>query len=318
MPNRWLLLGQKLIERGAWFFAPVSWIWASVVFLKNIAYDRKWLKAHRVPATVVSVGNLVAGGTGKTPFVERIAKSFPDRKIAIVSRAYGKIADEALLLKKRLPNARIYVGKDKTELAKKAAADGAELILIDDGFQHRKLARDVEIVLLRGEDPYGKGQYLPWGFLRDSPKRLQVADAVFVSDRDFRYVPVRILDQKLDTVPSIQGWRVALFCGIANPKSFKKTVEGLRAEVVAEWILADHEAPSLKDLEIFAEYCKALNVKALITTEKDFVKEPKASLPILFVEIEIEWIRRESWEKLIVKIAQKIDNGSAYDRVNKN
>ena len=318
MLNRVLSLGRELIERGAWFFAPLSWIWALVSTSRNKLYDWAWIRQRRVPCAVVSIGNIVAGGTGKTPFVQMISSSFPSRKIAILSRGFGKIPDEAMLLKRRLPHVKIYVGKDRASLALRAAAEGAELILLDDGFQYRKLYRDFDIVLVREEDPLGKGHYLPWGYLRDSPKRLKGADAVFSNGRDFRHRTIRILDEQEREI-SVQGWTVGIFCGIANPHSFKKNIDSLGALVVAEWILADHEPARPVLLERFANRCKTLGAKALITTEKDFIKGPRCSLPIVFIEIEIEWLEgKGKWEKLIAKINQEIDNRSAYDRRDKN
>lgn len=315
MRHKLLLWGRSLIERGAWFFAPLSWIWAIAVFCKNFLYHRQWLKASRVGSMVVSVGNIVAGGTGKTPFVHLLAKTFSGRKVAILSRGYGAMPDEAMLLQRRLPEAKIYIGKDRISLAKKASADGAELILLDDGFQHRKLHRDFDIVLLGADDPFGKGHFLPWGLLRDSPKRLKEADAVFVGGRDFTSVPIRILDSEGKEVPTLQGNRVGLYCGIGNPRSFKKTVEDLGVNIAAEWILADHEPASPHRLTRFAERCKALGASAIVTTEKDFIKLPdsfSAALPILYIEIELQFTGgRRTWENLIAKIDQKIDNRPA-------
>ena len=302
-----LSLGHSLIERGfSWFLAPISWIWASVVFCKNQAYTCGWLKAHRISSVIVSVGNIEAGGTGKTPFVHHLALSFSHRKVAILSRGYGKLPDEAMLLQNKLPQAKIYIGKDRTVLAKQATHDGAELILLDDGLQHRKLYRDFDIVLTKEER---NKHYLPWGFLRDSPKRLQEAEAVFVRDRDFRLKVIRVMNQQSQV--DICGWKVGLFCGLGNPKSFQKTIQELGAEVIGELFLGDHESVSLKRLELFR---KGLKVNYLITTEKDAIKLPPHSLPILIVEIEIELTRgKEQFEKLIEKIDQKIDNRSTYE-----
>lgn len=289
-----LFYGQKLIERGAWYFAPFSWLYACGVFCRNWLYDHKWLSISKVPSVVVSVGNIVAGGTGKTPFVHMLAKRFAHRKVAILSRGYG--SDEPILLANRLPNVKVYVGKDRAALAKKAEAD---LLILDDGFQHRRLHRDFDIVL-EGE----KTHYLPWGFLRDSPKRLKSANAVFKIG-DLKLKVVRILDSKKQEIPSIRGWKVAIFCGIANPKRFKKTVEDLGAEIIAEKIFGDHEP---------ADLAKLPKASALICTEKDFVKLPPTDLPIYYLEVEMEVVDRNKWEKLIEKIDQKIDNRPTYDR----
>ena len=311
-----LFWGQEFIERGASvLLAPISWIWGLVSICKNQLYDGGWLPIHRVRRTVVSVGNLVAGGTGKTPLVHLLARTFAARKVAILSRGYGTIPDEPLLLGRRLPLAKIYVGKNRVASAKKAIAEGAELLILDDGFQHRKLGRDFDLVILDGKDPFGKGHYLPWGFLRDSPKRLGAADALFVQKGGFpgavqvKTVVSRILDLQEKEISSIEGWRVGLFHGIAKPDRFKKTVVDLGAEVVAQWVLADHEPA---DLEKIHSFCKDLNVNALICTEKDFVKLPKGislPFPILFLEVEMEIVEgQKEWEKLIEKIDQKIDN----------
>lgn len=315
MRHKLLLWGRSLIEQGAWFFAPFSWIWGVAVFCKNFLYRRQWVKPCRVECTVVSVGNIVAGGTGKTPFVHLLAKTFSSRKVAILSRGYGEMPDEAMLLQRRLPHAKVYIGKNRAALASKAVADGAELILLDDGFQHRRLHRDFDIVLLGSDDPFGKGHFLPWGFLRDSPKRLQEADVVFAGGQDFETVPVRILLKEGKEIQSLQGERVGLFCGIGNPGSFKKTVATLGARIEVEWILADHEPASLHRLSSFAERCKALGASAIVTTEKDYIKLPASFstvLPILYIEIELRFTKgRQRWENLIAKIDQKIDNRPA-------
>lgn len=310
MRHKLLLWGQSLIEQGAWFFAPISWIWAISVFCKNFFYRRGWFPVQRANCVVVSIGNIVAGGTGKTPFVHLLAKTFSHRKVAILSRGFGEIPDEAMLLQRRLPQVKVYVGKDRSALAKQAFVDGAELILLDDGFQHRRLHRDFDIVLLRQDDPFGKGHFLPWGFLRDSPKRLKEADAVFTGGLDFKPTVTRVLSGKGEEI--LPGKTVALFCGIGNPRSFKKTVEDLGVKVVREWILADHEPASSKRLAHFADQCKSLGANAIVTTEKDFIKLPpsfSASLPILYLEIELQLTQgRQRWENLIAKIDQKIDN----------
>jgi tetraacyldisaccharide 4'-kinase len=290
-------LGHRLIERGAWYFAPFSWVYAFVVFCRNTLYDWRWLPIAQVDATVVSVGNIVAGGTGKTPFVHLLAKTFAHRKVAILSRGYGEMPDEAMLLARRLPHVKVYVGKDRLALAKAADAD---LLILDDGFQHRRLHRDVDIVLVRNQ----KEHYLPWGFLRDSPKRLKEAEVISVAD--LKLTVQRILDLGRREVPSIQGWKVAVFCGIANPESFKKTVRDLGAEIIAEKIFVDHECADLSKLP---------KASALICTEKDFVKLPPTDLPIYFLEMEMEVVGGlERWEKLVEKIDQKIDNRRTYGR----
>lgn len=293
--DKLLLLGQRWIESDPWYLAPLSWLYALAVHFRNQLYNWRLLPITRVPCTVVSVGNIVAGGTGKTPMVHLLAQRFSHRKVAILSRGFGKVPDEAMLLMRRLPNVKVYVGKDRAALAKEAAKE-ADLIILDDGFQHRRLHRDFDIVLTKGK----KERYLPRGFLRDNPKRLQEANAIFTVGKELRLDVKRILDLEGNEIPTIQGWKVGIFSGIASPESFKKTVRGLGAEIVSEKIFADHEAADLSKLP---------TERVLLCTEKDAVKLPPTQLPIYFLEMEMKVVsERSRWEMLVEKIDQKIDN----------
>lgn len=299
--DKLLLLGHRWVESHPWYLAPLSWVYASIIFVRNKLYDRRLLPIFRVPATVVSVGNIVAGGTGKTPFVHLLASAFPHRKVAILCRGYGAVPDEAILLARRLPNVRVYVGRDRVLLAKEASKD-ADLLILDDGFQHRRLHRDLDLVLIRNK----KEKYLPCGFLRDSPRRLKHADEVFAVGRELLFGVKRILDLQGVEIPSIKGWSVGIFCGIANPESFKKIILSLGAKIVSETIFADHAVPDLSKLP---------RVSALFCTEKDAVKLPSTDLPIYFLEMEMQVIEGTArWQKLVEKIDQKIDNRPTYER----
>lgn len=248
------------------------------------------MPVFKVDVPVISIGNIVAGGTGKTPLVHLLAKNFSKTKrVAILSRGFGPMPDEPMLLARRLPNVCVYVGKDRVALAKQAVKEGAELIFLDDGFQHLRLHRDLDIVLHRG----GKEHYLPWGFLRDSPRRLKRAEVV--DTKDTKLVLKRILNVRGEEIPSIRGWEVGIFCGIARPERFKRTVEELGARVAGEVYFADHEPADLS----------LLGRGVWICTEKDFVKLPRTDLAIYFLEMEMQV---DGLEKIIEKIDQKIDN----------
>lgn len=293
--------GEWLIESHPWYLAPLSWIYALIVWIRNKLYDFCFFPITKVPCTVVSVGNIVAGGTGKTPFVHLLAQQFPKRKVAILSRGYGKVADEALLLSRRLPHVKVFVGKDRVALAKKIASE-VDLIILDDGFQHRRLHRDFDIVLTREGDRH----YLPFGFLRDSPERLKKADALFSVGKELKLSVKRILDLQGNEIASIRGRNVGIFCGIAKPSRFKKTVESLGAKIVSETFFADHESADLSKLP---------KDNPLICTEKDAVKLPSTHLPIYYLEMEMEVVQdRERFQKLIEKIDRNIDNHSTYER----
>ncbi|MBI3508259.1 MAG: tetraacyldisaccharide 4'-kinase [Chlamydiia bacterium] len=279
---------QDLIESGhAWWLAPLSWLYAIAIFLRNWYYDGK--KPQKVRPVVVSVGNIEVGGTGKTPLVLLLAERFSHRKVAIISRGYGAIPDEALLLARRLPHVEVLIGKDRVALAKQAKAD---LVILDDGFQYRKLYRDFDLVLVTGK----KEHYLPWGRLRDTPRRLKSAHLI-----QTRLRLRRILNAQGETLSSLQGREIAYFCGIARPERFRRTLLDLGAIITASYILADHEPIDFIQLQELVK-----KAPLLITTEKDFVKLPPHPFPIFYLEMEAEVL--SDWESLIEKIDQKIDN----------
>jgi tetraacyldisaccharide 4'-kinase len=151
------------------------------VRLRNAAYERGWLPSERVPVPVVSVGNLTAGGTGKTPFVEYVARFYRNlnRRVAILSRGYGGASgcnDEARVLEQNLSDVPHLQGVDRVALARRAMSEWkSDVLVLDDGFQHRRLARDVEIVLIDATAPWGHGYLLPRGLLREPLSSLRRA-----------------------------------------------------------------------------------------------------------------------------------------------
>lgn len=167
------------------------------------AFDNEWLKQYNPPVpVVVSIGNIVAGGTGKTPLTLFLAKEFYDQyTLGILSRGYRSPAeklalpvilsagkgplhsaaycgDEPFMISENLPKAHVFVGRDRQKAANLAALAGVELAILDDGMQHRRIGRDYELVILDSEDPFGLNYYLPRGFLREHPRSLGRADLV--------------------------------------------------------------------------------------------------------------------------------------------
>ena len=137
------------------------------VAVRNLAYDRAWKKVHRASVPVISVGNITLGGTGKTPMVEWIARWYRSRgvRVALLSRGYGHeggINDEGMVLEENLPDVPHLQDPDRAALAEIAVTElETELIILDDGFQHRRLARDVDLVMLDALDPFGLGRLFP-------------------------------------------------------------------------------------------------------------------------------------------------------------
>ena len=237
-----------------------STLFLLIVKLRNWLYDNRWLKAHKVPGTfVVSVGNLAVGGTGKTPLVIELLEHFKKKPIALLTRGYlgnvskkelpfvvektskvNKVGDEPLLIKRHVPEALVVVDPDRVEGAFFAKEQGRSLLFLDDGMQHRRLHRDLEIVVLDGENPFGNGYLLPKGRLREPPSHLKRADYITVMGGNFSPAQpffrmkkklVGVFDVKTGEEISILGKKVALFCAVGNPSQVEKTVkEGGRGD----------------------------------------------------------------------------------------
>lgn len=292
-----LRFGARLLRSPfARVLAPFSWVWAFGVHM------RSWRAAARVSVPVVSVGNLSLGGTGKTPLVILLAQQFPERRIAVLARGYGarpgEWSDEMRVIRRHVPGATLYQGADRVALAKQAVRDGAELILLDDGFQYRRLHRDADLVVVRPEDV----------LLREPLSALKRARLVV------SYAPTPLAAVRLGVrtqAPHFHGERVGLFAGIGNPERFRPTVEELGAVVVGELLLADHEPVSAERL---AKFAKRLDVNTLVCTEKDFVKLPAGAPPVIPIPIEAYVLEgHAAWQKFIAEIGQKLDNYSPYE-----
>src|SRR5438876_1130985 len=160
------------------------------VWWRNRQFDRGGRAIHRAAVPVVSIGNLSLGGTGKTPCVEYVARFYRELglKVAILSRGYGANAgpnDEALVLEENLPDVPHLQGADRLSLARTAVEElESELLILDDGFQHRRLQRDLDLVLVDATNPWGHGYLFPRGLLRETPRSLQRAGVVLLTRCD--------------------------------------------------------------------------------------------------------------------------------------
>lgn len=332
---------------------PYRWI----VRFRNRAYERHWLRARRPKGPVIiSVGNLVIGGTGKTPLVHLLARELqPSAKLAVLSRGYRAQAeksrkpigfgdnlgavpdasvcgDEIHLLAQRVPQALFFVGKNRRQAAHMASAAGAQILLLDDGLQHRRLARDLDIVMIDGQDPLGNGHLFPRGTLRDRPEELRRAHllvfnhirnkAHFQEIREllapFSQAPAIGVAPKVTEVrdlggkrlSSFQGTKVGIFCGIAQPKRFHDTVKGLGADIVDTLYSPDHRLPGAESLEAFAKRCKARGATWLLCTEKDRAKigkPPRLALPIAYASIALDIVEGAStWKQFIEDVRSRV------------
>ena len=270
---------------------PLSIIYGGIVRTRNAFYDRGFLKARRLQGAVVSVGNVSAGGSGKTPFVLLLGELLKARgiKLDVLSRGYGRhsrgvllvdpggfsqeFGDEPLLIARKL-QVPVIVGEDRYEAGRFAESKfGTQLHLLDDGFQHRGLARDFDIVLVTQQD--ANDRLLPAGRLREPLSALRRADAVVlisgaVSDT-FPLAGNEVWRVRRGIVPKDVPARPVVFCGIARPENFMLQLRAANVEAVAHAFYRDHHAYSEKDVQELIALKKSSEAGGFVTTEKDAI-----------------------------------------------
>lgn len=304
---------------------------------RNARFDQGVAEITQVGTPVISVGNLTVGGTGKTPFVAWVADWFRRRgeKVAIISRGYGARGgapnDESLELAARLPDVPHLQNPDRIAAARHAIAkDLGHLLILDDAFQHRRIARDLDIVLLDALEPFGYGHLLPRGLLREPVAGLARAQVVALSRSDAvnearreeirreveRHAPhavwVELVHQPQQLISAdgntlsldeLKGQRIAAFCGIGNPEGFRHTLATCGFTVTSFLELPDHCAYAERDLARLRAWLEPLPVQYAICTRKDLVKIQSPTLVdkrVLALDICLEITHgRDDFEKLL-------------------
>jgi tetraacyldisaccharide 4'-kinase len=280
--------------------------YTAAVSVRNWRFDTGSAKANSAGVPVISVGNITLGGTGKTPTVEWLGLWFAKRgvRVGLVSRGYGSQSgqpnDEALELAQKLPGVPHVLDPDRVRGARRAIDEfGCQLVLLDDAFQHRRLARDFDIVLIDALEPFGFGHVFPRGTLReplsgwsradalvltraelvDEPRRAEIRGrALAIAPRaiwlEATHAPRVLRTARGDEQPldSVKGNRVAAFCGIGNPDGFRHALVGCGYDLVGMRTFADHFAYPPHDLDQLARWVGELDVAAALCTHKDLVK----------------------------------------------
>jgi len=303
----------------------IAYIYGFLVACHKFFYKVNLLKSYKSRIAVISVGNITLGGTGKTPFVIMLAENLArkNKKTAILIRGYGE--DEWRMLEEKLGKrgVKVFVGKDRVKSARAAEGCGICAMILDDGFQHRRLKRDIDIVLLDSTNPFGNRRLFPRGILREpmmSMKRAGIIvltkadkgkDNISAIERSLRKIapgksilkavhkPGRLLDVhrgSAEEAAFVNGKTVCALSGICDPSYFRYTLEKIGAFIGLEFIFPDHYLYKAADLgRIFGE-CMKKNINTIITTEKDAVKLKKLlpgepALRILALSVELELIR---------------------------
>jgi tetraacyldisaccharide 4'-kinase len=335
-------LGAGLLR---FFLGIVAQVYQVIICLRNLLYSKGWFKIHRANAAVISVGNITTGGTGKTPLVIRLCNFLRNSgsKCAILTRGYKtnqNYRDEPAVLAESCPGANVIVNPDRVVGAAEAVSRfGAKVLIMDDGFQHRRLSRELDIVTIDGTVPFGYGKLLPAGLLREPVAALKRADAAVITRCDqvdeaeltqlegkLRHIhpemiiarsmhaPVcaKSIDNREIHLEELKGKKIFSFCGIGNPDAFLNTVNGLGAELVGSKVFDDHYHYTDECLVDIYEQARRLNADLILTTQKDWVSFSPSAMPnasedvnFAYLAIELRFISGED------KITQLIKNALA-------
>ncbi len=296
-------------------FTPLSLLWR---WFSHRGLEQKFTRRQSLSAPVISIGGLAMGGTGKTPMVLHLARALAEqgKRVAILTRGYKRMSTEPITLIAKGDQAPVFDTGDEAQIFVRAgiahlgiAADrigagrmllekmGADVVLLDDGFQHRQLARAFDLLLLDAQDPFAGDAVFPLGRLREDASRLARADAIVLTrvqrGRSDKQLLRRIEQFKpgmpvyLSHVdaepwrPSLPEGRAAAFCGLGNPASFWATLRKLGIEPCYRWAFGDHHQYRPNDLQRLRHHALHAGATHLITTEKDAVNLPASAEKLL-------------------------------------
>ncbi len=324
------------------------------VRLRNFLYSKGLLKVHHVDSAVLCVGNITVGGTGKTPLVVWLCNLITQSpklktqncKCAILTRGYkarskenADFKDEIAILAENCPDVEVIVNPDRVAGAAEAIDKyAAKILIMDDGFQHRRLARDLDIAAIDATQPFGYGKLLPAGLLREPVSSLKRAGALVITrcdqiadaeldelERKLRttrsdmiiarsiHAPVyaKSMDNKEISIEQLKGKKVFAFCGIGNPDAFLNTIKDIGAELAGSKVYDDHYHYTNACLADISERAGELGVDLILTTQKDWTKvisnfksqisDFKSPLPFAYLAIEIKFLTGEDKLTALIK-----------------
>lgn len=288
----------------------LAWPYRLFTTLKRSFYEVGVFKKHHLPLPVISIGNLTVGGTGKTPLIRFLVEVLQkkDYKAAILMRGYmgggadskSEKSDEAAMLRHAYPDTPVLVGANRVKNAQTfLTSNKAHVFLLDDGFQHQRLARDLDIIVIDATNPWGNGFLLPRGTLRESKSALTEVPIFVLTKTDLGranvrgiyndlilrnpkaliveaiHKPVSFTDVRTGNdvdLAVISKKEVCAICSIGNPNSFIQTLTGLEADVGTQFTFMDHHVYMKNDIERVAQACRDKMTSTVVTTEKDAVK----------------------------------------------
>jgi tetraacyldisaccharide 4'-kinase len=308
-----------------------------VVGLRNFLYSKRWLEIRTANVPVISIGNITAGGTGKTPLVIWLCKFLQNKNIpcAILTRGYKArgTTDEPAVIAESCPQAKVIINPNRAEAANEAVDKfGAKILIMDDGFQHRRLARDLDIVTIDATCPFGYGMLLPAGLLREPVASLERADAVVLTRCDqISESELSRIEQKLRlinpdivvaesvhspiyartisgekiTIEQIKGKKIFAFCGIGNPDAFLSTIRNTGANLIGSKIYNDHYHYTDGDIDDIHGQANRLGADLILSTQKDYTHytafATRYEMPFAYLAVEIKFISGEDKLKQLIK-----------------
>ena len=299
------------VTRGA--LAGRSLCYGAAVRLSTLAVHVRLKRIHEADVPVVSVGNITAGGTGKTPMVAWLVQWFQDHGLrpVILSRGYrslpGEVNDEKLVLDQLCPGVPHLQNPNRVASSRVAVDEhAAQVLILDDGFQHRRLARDLDIVLIDALNPFGYGRLLPRGLLREPLAGLQRADLIIITRADqcdddekrrivdrineirgndahaeVAFTPVCLVNSAGETASfeSLGDSAVTALCGIGNPAAFERTITDCGLQIAeSPQLFPDHHHYTSEDLKSVGNIANTNSAAAIVTTQKDLVKIDRDNL----------------------------------------
>lgn len=327
-----------------------SWLYAAAILLRNMLYDGGLRSQFHVSVPVIAVGNITTGGTGKTPVVAWVVQQLQQMGLrpGIVSRGYGAddsgTNDEKRVLEIVCPGVPHQQNPDRVAAAGTLIAEHkVDVIVCDDAFQHRRIARDLNVVLVDATNPFGYGHLLPRGLLREPISSLRRADVVLITRSDaveqsvvamiraeieavlpeasdrigtlvFRPTHLIGTDGQRSRCDSIAGQSVAVVTGIGNPDAFVATCESLGVNVAARKFFPDHHLYSADDLQTIQAMAADAETPLILTTLKDVVKMPGVQANILAVEIETQFVHPEQQQRVVSLLKRTTAGSDSADR----
>jgi tetraacyldisaccharide 4'-kinase len=329
----------------------LSVLYGVVVYLRRIFFGLHIFKRNKISCPVISIGNLTLGGTGKTPTVIQVVQLLMrnNRRPVVVSRGYGRKdeseiivvsdgrsvlmdtqtgGDEPVMIGSKLPGIPVVVGSRRYQAALLALQRfSPDVVVLDDGFQHIRLKRDLDIVLLDAGNPFGNGKLFPAGILREPITALKRAHAVLITKTDVatdvgklketirqhtrariftsRQVPVDLIDYRSSDVKPLsvlRGSKVLALSGIARPDSFSVLLRSLGADIVAACTYRDHFDYQKSDLAAVFQKVADEKISMIVTTEKDAIRLKKLHVEgVWALRIEMTVSEYDEWEEFLLE-----------------